>query len=60
MVLHGDKDDEVPISSSRNMVKAMKEHGFDPVYVEIPGATHITAPAMGEPAVFDFFDKHRR
>jgi predicted esterase len=60
MVLHGDKDDEVPISSSRNMVKAMQEHGFDPLYVEIPGATHITAPAMGEPAVFDFFDKHRR
>ncbi len=60
MICHGDKDDEVPVASSRNMVKAMKEHGNDPVYLEIPGATHGTIVALAEPKVFDFFDQHPR
>ena len=58
MVCHGDKDDEVPVSSSRNMVKAAKENGLDPQYLEIPGATHLTIVALVEPKVFDFFDQH--
>ena len=58
MVCHGDKDDEVPVASSRNMVKAAKENGLDPQYVEVPGATHLTIVAIVEPKVFDFFDQH--
>jgi len=58
MVCHGDQDDEVPVTSSRNMVKAMKEHGNEPVYLEVPGATHGTVVALVEPKVFDFFDQH--
>lgn len=60
MVCHGDKDDEVPIARSRDMVKAAKENGLDPVYVEEPGATHLTIVAIVEPKVFDFFDQHSR
>ncbi len=60
MICHGDKDDEVPVASSRNMVKAMKEHGNDPVYLEIAGATHGTIVALAEPEVFDFCDQHPR
>jgi dienelactone hydrolase len=59
MVCHGDKDDEVPVTNSRNMVKAAKEHGLDPQYLEVPGATHLTIVALVEPKVFDFFDSHK-
>jgi predicted esterase len=60
MICHGDKDDEVPVSSSRNMVKAAKESGLDPQYLEVPGATHLTIVAIVEPKVFEFFDQHPR
>jgi poly(3-hydroxybutyrate) depolymerase len=58
MVCHGDRDDEVPVASSRNMVKAAKESGLDPQYLEVPGATHLTIVALVEPKVFAFFDQH--
>jgi len=60
LVCHGDQDDEVPVASSRNMVKAAKESGLDPQYLEVPGATHLTIVALVEPKVFDFFDRHPR
>ena len=58
MVCHGDQDDEVPVASSRNMVKAAKDAGLDPQYLEVPGATHLTIVALVEPKVFEFFDRH--
>jgi hypothetical protein len=60
MVCHGDQDDEVPIARSRDMVKAAKENGLDPIYIEEAGATHLTIVAIVEPKVFDFFDQHPR
>jgi predicted esterase len=60
MVCHGDQDDQVPVANSRNMVKAAKENGLDPRYLEISGATHITIVALAEPKVFEFFDQHGR
>ena len=58
LICHGDLDDEVPVASSRNMVKAAREAGLDPQYLEVPGATHLTIVALVEPKVFDFFDQH--
>jgi dienelactone hydrolase len=58
LVCHGDRDDEVPVASSRNMVKAAREAGLDPQYLEVPGATHLTIVALVEPKVFEFFDRH--
>jgi predicted esterase len=58
LICHGDQDDEVPVASSRNMVKAAKENGLDPEYLEVPGATHLTIVALVEPKVFEFFDRH--
>ncbi len=60
LICHGDKDDEVPVASSRNMVRAAKESGLNPQYLEVPGATHVTIVAIVEPKVFDFFDQHPR
>ncbi len=59
MVCHGDQDDQVPVANSRNMVKAARERGLDPIYLEEPGATHITIVSVVEPKVFKFFDQHR-
>ncbi len=40
-VFHGDKDDAVPVSGSRDVVNAIKEAGGTKVeYVEYPGAGH--------------------
>jgi poly(3-hydroxybutyrate) depolymerase len=60
MVVHGDADTEVPMARSQAMVKAAKENGLDPNFLVIPGATHITAPGLAEPQVFEFFEKFRR
>jgi poly(3-hydroxybutyrate) depolymerase len=60
LICHGDKDDEVPVASSRNMVQAAKENGLDPQYLEVPGATHLTIVALVEPKVFEFFDSRPR
>lgn len=57
MIWRGDMDDEVPVSSSRNMVRAAKERGFDPQYLRVPGATNLTIVAIIKPKVFDFFDQ---
>jgi len=56
MVVVGDKDALAP--GVRATVKAAREHGLDPNFIEIPGATHETIVALIEPRVFDFFDQH--
>jgi poly(3-hydroxybutyrate) depolymerase len=58
MIEVGDQDPA--LSATRISVKLAREHGLDPVYVEVPGATHETIVAIEEPQVFDFFDKHHR
>ena len=58
MIEVGDQDPA--LNATRISVKLAKEHGLDPIYVEVPGATHETIVAIEEPGVFDFFDKHRR
>lgn len=58
MIEVGDQDPA--LNATRVSVKLAKEHGLDPIYVEVPGATHETIVALEEPGVFDFFDKHRR
>jgi len=58
MVEVGDQDPA--LNATRISVKLAKEHGLDPIYIEVPGATHETIVALEEPGVFDFFDKHRR
>ena len=60
LVCHGNHDDEVPVARSRNMISAAKEHGLDPEYLEVPGATHLTVLALVEPKAFAFFDAHAR
>ena len=59
-VVHGDADPTVAVSGSRNMVAAMKTHGVDHVYVEVPGGNHSDIVVPNLPAMFEFFAAKRR
>ena len=39
-VAHGDDDEAVPVDRSRSAVKALREAGGHPIYVEMPGVGH--------------------
>jgi predicted esterase len=60
MEVHGDDDQAVPVDGARATIKALKEHGLDPVYVEVKGGTHASAIQTAMPQIFDFFDTHAR
>ena len=60
IVVHGDNDATVAVSGSRSMVAKMKELGVEVAYIEIPGGDHIGVVSPNLPAVFDFFDAHRK
>jgi poly(3-hydroxybutyrate) depolymerase len=60
IVIHGDADPTVNVSGSRNMVEAMKQHGVDHVYIEVPGGNHTDMVVPNIPKVFDFFDTRRK
>lgn len=46
---HGDKDDAVPVSGSREMIDAIKKAGGDPKYTEYPNTGHNSwSPAFDE------------
>jgi pimeloyl-ACP methyl ester carboxylesterase len=66
-ILHGDADDNVPVSESRTMVEELKPFHRDFVYREVPKMGHWwdQSPAPGAdcvdlPELFDFFARHRR
>jgi predicted esterase len=60
IVVHGDADNVVPVNSSRMMVEAMKKLGVEVKYIEVPGGNHINVAGANMPAIFDFFDAHRK
>jgi predicted esterase len=60
VVVHGDADNTVPVSGSRNMVAEMKKLGVDVKYIEVPGGSHTSVPGPNMSAIFDFFDTHKK
>ncbi len=65
-VIHGDADDNVPVSEARNMRKALEPFHHDVSWYEQPGAGHWwdVSPEPGAdcvdwPPLFDFFSRHR-
>jgi predicted esterase len=60
VVVHGDADTTVPVSGSRNMVEEMKRLNVEVKYIEVPGGSHTNVPGPNMPAIFDFFDAHKR
>jgi dipeptidyl aminopeptidase/acylaminoacyl peptidase len=60
IVVHGDDDRTVNVQGSRSMVAKMKELGIEHKYIEVPGGSHGGVVAPNLPAVFDFFDAHKK
>jgi predicted esterase len=60
VMFHGDLDNEVKVTSSRNMDKALKERNIPHEYFEFKGATHATVVALAIPKLFEYFDLHRK
>lgn len=65
--LHGEKDDDVPVTEARDMAAALGKIHRDFVYHEQPGAGHWwdASPEAGAdctdwPPMFDFFARHAR
>jgi predicted peptidase len=58
---HGDKDDTVKTSRSRDMIEALKKAGGTPRYTEYPGVRHDAwAPTYTNPAVLKWlFDQSK-
>jgi predicted esterase len=60
LVVHGDNDPTVPVERSRVMVAMGKKLGTEIKYIEVPGGDHGSVVAPNFPAVFDWFDSHKR
>lgn len=59
-MVHGDKDATVPVERSRVMVEMAKKLGAEIKYIEVSGGDHGNIVAPNFPAVFDWFDAHKR
>jgi predicted peptidase len=59
---HGDADEVVPVSSSRDRIAARRKAGGHPLYTEYPGADHNSVARLGftEPALPKWVFAQRR
>ena len=58
-ILHGDRDDNVPVEQARTMRKELAAFHSDFAYYERPGAGHWWGDACVDwPPIFDFFSRH--
>lgn len=53
-VVHGDADNTVSVSGSRNMVAALKKLNADVTYVEVAGGSHTDVVVPHLPKAFEF------
>jgi predicted peptidase len=59
-VVHGDDDRTVNVQGSRSMVERAKDIGIDVTYIEVAGGSHSGVVAPNLPAMFEFFNKHKK
>jgi predicted peptidase len=60
LVSNGSADTVAIPSRARNQVAAMEKAGLHPVYLEVPGATHVSILDSVFPQIFDYFDHNKR
>ena len=56
-VVHGDADNTVNVSGSRNMVAALKKAGADVTYIEVVGGSHTDMVVPNLPKAFEFMSR---
>jgi len=59
-VVHGDADNTVNVSGSRNMVAALKKLNANVTYIEVPGGSHTDVVVPNLPRAFDFLAAQRK
>jgi len=59
-VVHGDADNTVNVSGSRNMVAALKKLNASVRYVEVPGGSHTDVVVPNLEAAFDFLAAQKK
>jgi predicted esterase len=59
-VVHGDADNTVSVSGSRNMVAALKKLNANVTYIEVPGGSHTDVVVPNLPQAFDFLAAQRK
>ena len=59
-IVHGDNDNTVNVSGSRNMVAALKKLKADVTYLEVAGGSHTDVVVPNLPLAFEFMASHRK
>ena len=59
-VVHGDADNTVNVSGSRNMVAALKKAGADVTYIEVAGGSHTDMVVPNLPQAFEFLSRQKK
>jgi predicted peptidase len=59
-VSNGSADTVAVPSRARRQVAAMQKAGLHPIYLEVPGATHVSILDSVFPKIFEFFDNNKR
>ena len=59
-VVHGDADNTVNVSGSRNMVAALKKAGADVTYIEVAGGSHTDMVVPNLPQAFEFLSRQQK
>jgi predicted esterase len=59
-VVHGDADNTVNVSGSRNMVAALKKAGADVTYIEVAGGSHTDMVVPNLAQAFEFLSRQKK
>ncbi len=59
-VVHGDDDNTVNVSGSRNMVAALNKLNANVTYLEVPGGSHTDVVVPNLPQAFEFMAAQRK
>lgn len=60
IVVQGDEDRLVKVENTRRWTETMKRLQMPYRYIEVPGGNHVSVAPENLPAIFTFFDQHRR
>jgi poly(3-hydroxybutyrate) depolymerase len=60
ILVQGEDDKLVPVARARRWAGEMKKQGMTYEYIEVKGGDHVFVAFKNLPAIFAFFDKHKK